>query len=450
MFTLKKTHLLTPIAAGLSLGVISFFSPGSLFCILIVLLIGLSIGLVSDCDERVFLTRLFFWGISSRVFLVLLTQFIFLWLQKWTYYEGGDRAIVLFGDDGFNTVVGNWIAQYVSGKHLSTHMLATVSPAEPFKEYGRTIYLYLVALFYYLFGYSPISIIFLNSIIGVSTGIVYFSLAKKIASIKVAKMTSIFVTFFPSLFTWSIINLKDSLLIFLTGVIIWLFLKFLDSRKIRFIAFLFLTLFFQFYLRQWILLPTIITLSLSYIIIRKKLKVRHVCLLIVVFIIICPFWKGKLNDYKSRIVDYHRGVVSSGGFVYNLYDDWLYLPSSSSSSVGFLGMLKAFLRGWTHFFLEPFPYKLFSKLSLVALPQMIFWYCLIPFSIFGALVQLRLYWNKCLVLIIYLLTIGSIFSLTGGNIGTDFRMRDILTPIMLLFSSVGLTRVFCSKSRKIV
>jgi hypothetical protein len=37
---------------------------------------------------------------------------------------------------------------------------------------------------------------------------------------------------------------------------------------------------------------------------------------------------------------------------------------------------------------------------------------------------------------------GSIFALTGGNIGTDFRFRDMFTPIIILFSVTGLLNFF--------
>lgn len=449
MFTLKKKPLSISLAMGLLLGIVSVFSPGSLFCILIVLLIGLSISFISDRDERLFLSRLFFWGVASRVLLVLTAQFTLLWLQKWTFYEGGDRAIVLFGDDGFNNIVGWWIAQYVLGKELSDYLLLAVSTST-LEVYGRSGYLYLVSLFHYLFGYSPISVIFINCIISVLTGTTYYFIAKKLTDIRTAKITFILVTFFPSLIIWSIASLKDSLFIFLTGFILFLFLKILEARKIKYFVLLILSLILQFSIRKWVLFPTVLILSLSYALIKKKIKIIHVFFAAVVLMSGLFIFKDKLQDYKLRTVAYHVGVISSGGSVYHIYDDRVYTLNYPLGSLSYLEVLKGSFAGWVNFFLQPFPWNISSNLSLAALPQMFLWYFLIFFSIIGALIQLRDSWSRSIVFVLYFITVGTIFSFTGGNIGTDFRMRDMLTPIVLVFSSVGLIRAFCPQPGRIV
>jgi 4-amino-4-deoxy-L-arabinose transferase-like glycosyltransferase len=352
-------------------------------------------------------------------------------------------VVVLFGDEVIYTVVSRWIVEYISGKPLSNYVLGVVSA--PFGEYARNIYLYLVSLFYYLFGYSPVSIIFMNCIISVLTGIIYYSIAKQITNIIVAKITAILVTFFPSLIIWSIVNLKDSLFIFLTALILWLFLQLLKNNKIIYLILLILSIILQHYLRRWILLPTLIVLGLSYLIMKMRIRIIHIFLSFIILVSIFPTLKENLNEFKTRTINYHRGVISTGGNCYRIYDDWLYKPDTISATVNFFGLFKALSKGWLHFFLEPFPWKIFSKSSLLSFPQMIIWYFLLPFSAIGILTQLRYNWRKSFLLVLYFLIIGSIFSLTGGNIGTDFRMRDPLTPIILLFSSIGLIKILYFK-----
>ena len=197
-------------------------------------------------------------------------------------------------------------------------------------------------------------------------------------------------------------------------------------------------------------MPTALILFLSYLLIKKRVKIIHIFLAVAILITVSLIFKGKLEDFKLRTVAYHVGVISSGGSVYHIYDDRVYTLNYPLGSLSYLEVLKGSLVGWVNFFLQPFPWRFLSKSSLAALPQMIIWYFLIPFSLSGTLIQLRRDCKGCIVFVLYFITVGTILSFTGGNIGTDFRMRDMLTPIVLLFSSVGLTRAFPLRSGKTV
>src|SRR3989338_9086013 len=83
--------------------------------------------------------------------------------------------------------------------------------------------------------------------------------------LRISKVTCILVTFFPSLIIWSIASLKDSLFIFLTGFILFLFLKIREVRKVKYFILLILSLILQFSIRKWVLLPTALILFLSYL-----------------------------------------------------------------------------------------------------------------------------------------------------------------------------------------
>ena len=441
--TQSKINWLVAIGLGLFLGVLSAFSPGALFSFSLALLIVFLINLLRDKEEKLFLTRVFIWGVSIRFFLLLLVQYFFMSQNKRLSLDGVNKCVTFFGDDGMHTIVGWWYAQYASGANLSDYPLMVVLTGA-LGDYGRSGYLYLVSLFYFIFGFSPISVTFINSIIGVLTGLIYYFIAREISGRKSAKITIILVTSFPSLIVWSIVNLKDSLFIFLTGNILWLFLLFLNKNKVRYLIMLAPLAMLQYTLRPWILLPTLFIFSLCYLLIKKRIKMAQIFLLTVILVIGSLIFKESLNEIKGKIINYHLGIVASGGFTYHIYDNWVYSGNIQTASVPCLEVIKGFFKGWLHFFFEPFPWKISSKLSLVSMPQMLIWYFLIPFSIVGILMQLRRNWKKSLVLVVYFVVIGSILSVTGGNIGTDFRIRDVLTPIVLLFSSIGLIRLLSS------
>jgi len=434
----KKDSLAILIGLGIFLGVLSFYSPGSLFIFFLAVFIILIMHSFLSEEDRHFLIRLFILGLSLRVFLLLFSVFIFLLQDKWMSFPGDMSVISFFGDSGFCTVRSWWIAQYVLGIQLADKSIFLSA----FSNYGHHSYLYLVALFYYIFGYSPLSIIFINCIISILTGIIYYFIAKEIAGIRSARITAFLIVFFPSLVLWSIVNLKDTLVIFLIGLSLFLFTKLLKANKVIYLILLVFTFFFQFYLRPIFILPTVLIMGLSYMSIKIKIKMVHIIFLIFVLIITLPFLKIGFNIFKHKVINYHLGVISTGGFMYHIYDDWLYAPNANVKLISDFGLFRGLLKGWIYYFLEPFPWNMPLKWSvLVAYLQIIIWYFLLIFSIPGISEQLKHNWRKSLVFVLYLLIVGSIISFTGGNIGTVFRIRDMLTPIILLFSSVGLLKI---------
>lgn len=436
---MKNKNLLVIIGAVFT-GLLSTLSPGSIFNIILFLFLILLIYFKSHPEDRNFLTTIFISGIFIRVLLLLLITFILTLNAKW-YTSKGDMLIAIFGDSGYYTLRSWWIVQFLLGKPLNDEVLYELSI-----PYGDSGHLYPMALFHYLFGFSPISVTFINCIFSVLTGIFSYLVAKEIAGIRQAKITAILVVFFPSLVIWSITNLKDPIFIFLTNIIFWLFLKFIKTNKFRYLILLILVSKLQFYIRPVFIFPIILwaIFGLSYLIIKKKYTL--IILLLIILIIKLPIAKLYLDNFKSKTIERHRGIVSTGGFVYRIYDDWVY-GNIDIKQVGYFEFLRGLFKGWLHSFLEPFPWKMSSKLSLMSLPQMIIWYPLLLFSFLGVLIQLKNNWRKSFVFIVYFFIIGSALSLAQGNVGTVFRIRDMFTPIILLFSSIGLSRTLFSKDQ---
>jgi len=56
--------------------------------------------------------------------------------------------------------------------------------------------------------------------------------------------------------------------------------------------------------------------------------------------------------------------------------------------------------------------------------------------------------NLSSVLFVFFIVIGTLLAFTGGNIGTNFRHRDMLTPVYLVFASAGLAQMTGMLSKK--
>ena len=99
-----------------------------------------------------------------------------------------------------------------------------------------------------------------------------------------------------------------------------------------------------------------------------------------------------------------------------------------------------------HYLGEPLPGSQEGALALVTYPQMIFWYFALVFAALGLFPAFGMGPPG-----IFLVMTGSAWILIGattnGNVGTVFRFRDMLTPMVLLLGCLGLW-AFLGKPRE--
>jgi len=268
---------------------------------------------------------------------------------------------------------------------------------------------------------------------------------------------------------WSILNLKDPTVIFLGAVIFWLFLRLIETRKLWtsliHLALLAPLLYLQYYTRRSVFLITFLAILVSLAIINysafcnfilrsfrinqessrnaggtNRMKPGYMVFAVIFLICLSIFY------LKKMLVVSHQGFVSTGGFIYCLYPAYLY--KMPPESVSYIDMISALPKGILHFLFVPFPWKMYSTIMLVAYPQMIAWYLLFPISVFGIFNKFKTLWKKKMVFAVFLSFTIALFSLSGGNIGTDFRIRDALTPVILIFAAKGILEIASRLSQR--
>ncbi len=431
------------IATGILIGIVSAIFPGTTFDIVLTAVAAFLIYIFSDAGEKYFLVKLFIWGLLIRTVLLLLLQAALI--HKNILVSGyGASAAYLSPDAGYYTVRGWGLAQHIMGIELDKALLGHIYTVNAY-----TFYLYIVAFFHYLFGFSPVSVTFINCLFSVLTGIVYYFIGKEISGDRPARVAAIMIVFFPSLIIWSIENLKDPMFIFLTGIILLAFMKLIKTDRMRYWALLFAALLLQSLVRpKLIVLEAGIALwaCFFYMQLKKKLRLKHLFIMIICAAMIWPVLGPKLDAFRNEIIRYHRGVAATAGFNYRIYDDWIYDTNVDYGRVSNFEFLSAASKGWAHFFLEPFPWNLRSALSIIVFPQMVIWYIILPFSVIGFFLKLKSHKRITVALSAFFLLVGTILAMTGGNIGTDFRIRDMLSPLVILFSAIGLVHFFRVKS----
>src|SRR5215207_11531761 len=113
--------------------------------------------------------------------------------------------------------------------------------------------LYLVAAVYAVVGRNMLAVQFFNAVVGAATAPVIFLCARQIfQNVRVAKLATLSVAFFPSLVLWSSQGLKDGPIVFLLVLTMLATLKLGERLSVKYVAVLLFALYgllcFRFYI----------------------------------------------------------------------------------------------------------------------------------------------------------------------------------------------------------
>lgn len=320
----------------------------------------------------------------------------------------------------------------------------------PVHHYQVGVYTYLMALIYGYFGYSPLIVNFINCILGVLTAFLIYRLCL-IFNKKVADLSLVLMLWWPSLFFWSALTkLKITAMIFLGVLFLLSSTKFILEKKIMYLSLIITTMVLMELLRVKFGIIFAVIFIFSFLLNFKTGIMKNI-----ISMVVCVFLALNFNKFVliiKKILDsgitIHHGVVNTGGVIYKLLADQQYLKPPGFYPLNGMEYLKYYLKGVLHFIFEPFLTNFSSKNVLIFLPQQILWYLLLVLSIFGVLYCIRYFRNESVVLIVYFFVVTSMLAISGGNIGTDVRHRDLISPVVFIFGSLGLMHLLGYKLKE--
>jgi len=362
-------------------------------------------------------------------------------------------------------------------------------------------YSYFNAIVFYLFGFHPIVPQVINCFLGAITVIFIYLVAKVIFDQKIAILSSVFYSFFPSLVFWSTKNLKEASYLFSVVVIIWFVIKLQQGHKKINVAYYLLSTILLLYLR---FMKIHIFLFLSYAIItsfiinieRKMIYQRIFNTLF--FIIVVSIIGGSFLNYRfiprpsliikdsamerSEDSEIDRTEISSrisaGTHRQNNFNEMRKLSASFCRKISFIfaaidrsrknsskvgdsvfmpetdistpiKALKFLPFGMIHFLFAPFPWKAEGFLQKITIPEMLLWYSMIPFILYGLFYSIRFELKKIFCIFFYITMTTLLYSLALPNIGTIYRIRASIFPFCFMFASVGIihfSHYICKRS----
>jgi hypothetical protein len=94
--------------------------------------------------------------------------------------------------------------------------------------------------------------------------------------------------------------------------------------------------------------------------------------------------------------------------------------------------------GLVYFLGSPFPWQVLSPRQIMALPDVLVWYALLPPIFVGLMTIIRHRFREATVLLISIALIATLYSLVEGNVGIIFRHRAQVIVPMMIFAGTGI------------
>jgi hypothetical protein len=113
------------------------------------------------------------------------------------------------------------LAQDFLGQHVNVispdPSLASLSDDSAYVN----VYTRFFGFLYVIFGYQPLLAIVVNCLLGSLTGVFVYLAARRVASVGVAACAGLLVSFVPSVFLWSLFNLREAAITCAVAVALW-------------------------------------------------------------------------------------------------------------------------------------------------------------------------------------------------------------------------------------
>jgi hypothetical protein len=144
-------------------------------------------------------------------------------------------------------------------------------------------------------------------------------------------------------------------------------------------------------------------------------------------------------EYIRPAAQYHRGSATSPGHGYRLLDESFYhhVNFSQRLEIDEDQAARFLFRALVGFFTIPWPWQATSLTEAVYVPQQMLWYVLVMLAIIGLGVGLRRHIVFTAVIASNVIAGTLLLSVTNGNIGTLVRIRDMLTPMIIVLAGLG-------------
>jgi 4-amino-4-deoxy-L-arabinose transferase-like glycosyltransferase len=373
--------------------------------------------------NKTFLVRIFVGGLLVR--MLIGTIIFYFGLQE---FFGGDALTY--------DAVGYAQLQAGSGDKFYQAYVSMFISEDGGSGWGMV---YMVAAIYGLIGRNMLAIQFVNAVVGAATAPVIFLCARHIFdNMRVARIATMFVAFFPSLVLWSSQGLKDGPTVFLLSISILATLKLGERFNIKYLAILAGALFGLLSLRFYIFYIALAAIVIAFFIGMRAITAQSIMrqMFVVGGLILALTALGATRFAGAQLEQY-----TDLGRIQRSRAD-----ASASAESGFAkeadvstttGALSAIPIGSIYLLFAPFPWQLTSLRSSITMPEMLIWWASFPALVLGLWFTVKYRFRQALPILVFTSMLTIAYSVFQGNVGTAYRQRAQLLVFYFIFVAVG-------------
>lgn len=374
-----------------------------------------------NSDDAVFLTRVFLLGLCLRLLLGIFIE--------------SSGLLKFFGGDSLQyDEMGSAIVRYWYGIGDPDHPLTVTAISTRGAGWGMN---YLVAIIYLIYGQSMFIAQTFCSVVGAATAPMIYWCAKMVyGNRRVARLSALFIAFFPTYIIWSGQLLKDGPMVFLLAVAVAMVMLLQRRLSLIPVACLIFALFGILSIRFYIFYM-IAAAAVGALIIGTRLSIISVvrgglatCVLGLILT-----YMGVTQTAAVNLEDHSYEKLEAGRQFAAKEANSGYGRENDLSTVD--GVLTALPVGLAYLILAPFPWQIQNFRQAITMPEMMIWWCLLPFLVKGIryTIKHRLFDSASMLLFSFMLTIA--YALFQNNIGTAYRHRTQIQIFLFIFIAVG-------------
>ena len=402
--------------------------------------------------ERRYLLTLFFTAYAARLLIAVIAHPLLI-----TQTVNKEKVVtatwvgLMFEDDRAYHKVGYGLMEYWLGDE---------GGVEKSDEYLLRLYTYIVgALYTYVYYTTPANLLqmskpeagaiavmapkLMNCFIGVIGVVPFYELGRELGGERAGRLVAFAGAFWPSLLLWSVLNLKDVMVVVLIATIMFLAIRFARQPGLIVAGGLLLAFalmenlrLYVFYAFGWLVLVTFFFINRAPW--KRRLTVG-VSLWAAVVVIMLGMNQGNqwlglryLTDKRQEALD------TSRGFGAGVAETGIDLPDRISRYEG----------GWSiqmrnipivmpYVLWAPIPWKAVRPRDLAVVPETLAWYGLQVLSIVALIAYGRSRWRELFLPVVYAGGLVLVFSVIEGNVGTIYRHRAMLFPAAFPIAAMG-------------
>lgn len=344
-----------------------------------------------------------------------------------------------FGGDALTYDNNGWrLAQYWTGEMPNFDTQLDRASSTKFPGWGMN---YLVAAIYLFLGRNIFAAQSFCGVIGAATApLIYFCSIEFFQNQRVGKIAAVGFAVFPAFVVWSSQLMKDGLIIMLLVLAMTMVLQLQKRLSVPVALVLVLSLFGIISLRFYIFYMVALAVVGAFLVGLSSTAAaltRNAAIL--VFLGLALTYLGVIRNASFELdrfgtleaVERSRSDLASAESGYG--EDY-----DVSTAEGALTTIPI---GFAYLIFAPFPWEARNLRQAITIPEVLIWWALIPFAIYGLKFTITHRLRRCIPILIFTLMLTLAYSIFQGNVGTAYRQRTQIQVFLFIFIAVGITLV---------